>query len=47
MAFDGKVAVHVLNHISSLDTDDIRDVLDQPQCITILPAGIKDTNWKI
>jgi hypothetical protein len=28
MAFDGKLAVHILNHISSLDTYDIRGLIN-------------------
>jgi hypothetical protein len=44
MAFDGKVAVDIVMHSSSFDTDDIRGQIDWPECVKFVQDGIKDDN---
>jgi hypothetical protein len=42
MAFDGKVTVDIVNYSFSLDTDEIRNQVDWPQCVKFVQEGIKD-----
>jgi hypothetical protein len=47
MAFDGKVAENIVNYNSSLDTDEIRGLIDWRHCMRFVHDGFKDADWYI